>query len=67
MVLGAPVGYPVGFSISIFLRLALDIPFGAWEVSLVVVSLGALGDLLILTREGYFVGLSLVLPLVYPL
>ena len=38
-----------------------------WEVSLVGVSLGTLGDLVIGTWEGYFVSLSLILPIGYPL
>ena len=31
MVLGAPVGYPLGFSINMFLGLALENSFGPWE------------------------------------
>ena len=63
MVLGAPVGYPIEISISLFLGLLFGNSFGTWEVSLVKVSLGALGGLMVGTVEGSLVGLSLVLAL----
>ena len=66
MVLIAPVGYPLGYSINIFLGLVIDNYFGTWEGSLVVVSLGALAGLVVVTGEGYFFVLSLLLPREYP-
>ena len=63
MVLGAPVGYPLGYYINMLLGLELCNFFGIWEVSLVVVSPGTLVGLTIGTGEGYLVGLSLGIPL----
>ena len=59
MVLGAPVGYPLGYYINILLGLAFFNSLGTWEGSLVVVSLVPLVGLIIGTGEGYLVGLSL--------
>ena len=47
MVLGEPVGYPLGSSILTFPGLVLGNYFGIWEEYLVGVSLGALGGLII--------------------
>ena len=67
MVLGAHLGYPLEYSIIIFLGLSIWNSFVAWEESLVGVSLGILAGFMIGTGEGYLVGLSLGLPLGYPL
>ena len=47
MVLLAPVGSPLGYSINMLLGLALENYFGTWEVSLAGVLLGALDGLMI--------------------
>ena len=49
MVMGALVGYPLVGSIGIFLFVFLFNCFDTWEVSLVVVSIGTLGGLMIVT------------------
>ena len=67
MVLVAPFGYPLGYSINIFLGLVLSNSFGTWEVSLVGVLIGTLSDFIIDDVEGYLVGLSLGISLGYPL
>ena len=63
MVMVAPVWYPLGYSINIFIGLKLVNSFVTWEFSLVGVSLGTLSCLMISIGEGYLAGLSLVLPL----
>ena len=63
MVLLAPVGSPLGYSINMLLGLALANYFVTWEVSLAGVSLGALDGLIIETGEGCLVVLSLGLSL----
>ena len=67
MVLGAPSGYPPGYTTNLFLGLALVSSFGTWELSLVGFSLGSLDGLIIVTGEGYLVGLSLQITLGSPL
>ena len=61
------VVFPLGYTIIILLGLVLNNSFGTWEGSLVVVSLGTLSGLIIDTGEGFFVRLSLGLPIGYPL
>ena len=63
MVLRSLVWYPLGYSINMFLGLALRNYFVTWEVYLVGVSLGTLAVLIISIWEGYLVVLLLVLPL----
>ena len=65
--MGSPVGYTLGYSINMLLGLALENSFRSWEGYLVVVSLVPLDGLVIGTGEGYLAGLSLRLPLGYPL
>ena len=67
MVLEAPVGYPLGYSINMLILLALGNSFGTWEVYLFGVSLDTLAGLMIGTGEGSLVGLSMGLPLGSPL
>ena len=67
MVLGAPVGYPLWYSINMLLGLELCYYFGAWEGYFVEVSLVTLYGLMIGTLEGSLVGISLGIPLGYPL
>ena len=67
MVLGTPIGYQLGNSISMLLDLVRGTSFGIWERTLVGVSLVTIVWLMIGTGEGYLVGLSLVLPLGSPL
>ena len=67
MVLVATVGYPLEYSINMFFGLELEILFGSYEVSLVLVSIVTLSVLIIFTGYRYLAVLSLVLPLVYPL
>ena len=67
MVMGAPVSYPLGCSVYMFLGLVLCNSFGIREGNLVGVSLVPLDDFIIGTVEGSLVGLSLVLSLGYPL
>ena len=59
MVLVAPVGYPLGYSINMLIVLQFENSLFTWEVSLVGVSLGTLDGLMIGTGEGSLVGLSL--------
>ena len=66
MVLGAPVGSSLVYSIRMFLGLELCNYFVTWKGYLVGVSLCPLDGLMIDTGEGSLVGLSLVLPLVSP-
>ena len=69
-VMGAHVGYPLGYSINMFLGLALGNLFVTREGSLVGVSLGILVGFMIGTVEGSLVGLSLGITLrslpIYP-
>ena len=67
MVLVVNVGSTLGYSINIFLDLELFNSFGTWKVYLVGFLLRTMDGLMIGTGEGSLVGLSLVLPLVYPL
>ena len=67
MVLGTPVGSPLGYSMNMLLRLALWNYFGTLEVSLVGVSIVTLDGLMIGTGEVSLVGLSLEIPLGSPL
>ena len=56
------VGYPLGYSINMFLGLALGNYFGPLEGYLVGVSIVPLYVLMIVTGEEYFVVLILVIP-----
>ena len=67
MVLGTPIGYPLGNSIRMLLGLVLGTSFGTWEGYLVRVPLVTLVGLMIGTGERSLVGLSLRIPLGYPL
>ena len=67
MVLVAPFGSPLGYSINIFLGLVLSNSFCTWKVFFVGVLIGTLSDFIIDAVEGYLVGLSLGLPLRSPL
>ena len=64
MVLVAPFGYLLEYSIKMLLGLALDNYFGTREGYLVGVSPDTMDGLMIGNVEVYSVGLSLVLPLV---
>ena len=66
MVLVAPIGSPLGYSINILLGLVIENSFDIWEGSLVVVLLVTLAGLVVVTGEGYFVLLLLVLLLGSP-
>ena len=66
MVLVAPVGYPVRYSIKKFPGFVIDNYFGTLEGNLVVVSLDKLSGLVVGTVEGYLVILLLVLLLGFP-
>ena len=57
MVMGAHLGYPIGYSINMLLGLELGNYFGTWEASLVVVSLDIHYGLMIGNEEGSMVGL----------
>ena len=57
MVLGAPVGYPLGYSINMLIGLELENYFGTQEGYLVGVSLATLTGLMIGTGEVSLVGL----------
>ena len=59
MALVLSAGCPLGSPISMFIVLSLGNSFEKWEGSLVVVSLGALGRLMIVTWEVSFVRSSL--------
>ena len=67
MVMVAPVGYPLGYSINMLLGLVLFNSFDTWEGYLVRVSLGTLARLIIVTREGSLVVLSLLISIGFPL
>ena len=67
MLMGAHVGYPLGYSIKILVGLALVNSFGTWELYLVVIPLSTLDGLMIGAVELSLVGLSLGLPLGSPL
>ena len=66
MVLVAPIGSPLGYSINILLGLVIENSFDIWEGSLVVVLLVTLAGLVVVTGEGYLVLLLLVLLLGSP-
>ena len=53
MVLVEPVGSPLEDSIDMFLGLTLVNSFEKWELYLVVVSIGALGGLVVVTWKVY--------------
>ena len=59
MVLGAPVGSPIIYSITMLIGLAHGNLFGTWEGPLVGFSLVTLVGLMIGTVEGYLFGLAL--------
>ena len=67
MVMVAPVGSPLGYSINMLLGMALFNYFVTWEGYLVGVSFGPLDRFMIVTGKVYLVGLSLGLPLGYQL
>ena len=67
MVLGALVVYTLKDSISMLLGLTLGNSFGTCEGYLVRVSLITMYVFIIITGEGYFLGLSMGLPLGYQL
>ena len=67
MLLGEPVGSPLGYYINILLGFAICNYFGTREGYLVGFYLVILAGLMIGTGEGYLVGLSLGLPLGSPL
>ena len=56
MVLGAPIGYPLGYSINMLIGLELENYFSKREGSLVEVSLETLTGLMIGTGEVSFLG-----------
>ena len=56
MMLGAPFGYPLGYSINMFIGLELENYFSKREGSLVEVSLETLNGLMIGTGEVSFLG-----------
>ena len=57
MVMRAHLGYPIGYSINMLLGLEIGNYFGAWEASLVGVSLEIHYGLMIVNGEGSMVGL----------
>ena len=63
----AHVGYPIGYSINVFLGLVLCNSFEKWERSLVGVSLITLYGFMICTGERSLVGISLGLTFGSPL
>ena len=67
MVMGAPAGYLLVYSINMFLGLKLGNYFGTREGYLVGVSLVTLNGLMIVTGEGSLFGLPLGLPIVSPI
>ena len=67
MVLGAPVGSTLEYSINTLLVLALENSFGTCQRYFTGVLLGTLDGFTIGAGEGYLVGLSLGLPLGSPL
>ena len=61
--LGATFGYPIEDSFEVIIGFALVNNFVKWEAYFVLVSLSALGGFIIGTKEGYLVGLLLVITL----
>ena len=67
MAMGAPAIYSFGVSTDMFLFLSLGNHFRTWEGYFVEILIGSLGGLIIGTSGVYFVGISLILSIVFAL